>query len=182
MSTHLNTSSFAGGGHKEEWEVRVTINSVDYSTGTVIGLMEALNVPATSTTVVTYWEGEIIDFINHTLWTRKWQADLQTDLLHWKKFDALKGLNDQTIIHSFPGARHIHQKYIFMRWKEQFFVNMAAQDSGLTIAGFYYVCLRRKDGHIQGFYFDPSSTPYQKLTLLPHDEGKGVSFPEYSFA
>lgn len=180
MSTAITVAGF--GGHKEEWEVRVTINSVDLETGTIIGLMEALNVPATATTVVTYWEGEIIDFINHTLWTGKWQADANIDLQHWRKFDAFKGMDDRTIKHGFRSARHIHQKYIFMRWKERFFINMTAQDSGLTIAGFYYVCIRRIDGHIEGFYFDPSSTPYQKLVLHPWNEGRGVSFSDYSFA
>ncbi|CAG8770076.1 17135_t:CDS:2, partial [Acaulospora morrowiae] len=68
------------------------------------------------------------------------------------------------------------QKYIFMRWKEHYFVNVTAQESGLTIAGFYYICIRRSDGAIEGYYFDPVSTPYQKLTLKPLLEGNGVSF------
>ena len=37
--------------------------------------------------------------------------------------------------------------------------------AGLTIAGFYYVCLERASGRIEGFYFDPSSTPFQRLDL-----------------
>ncbi|KAH3969163.1 hypothetical protein HBI42_149070 [Parastagonospora nodorum] len=36
---------------------------------------------------------------------------------------------------------------------------------GLTISGFYYVCLRRSDGALQGLYFDPQSSPYQCLEL-----------------
>ena len=39
-------------------------------------------------------------------------------------------------------------RYIFMRWKEQFFVNVSA-DCGLTIAGFYYVCFDRELGTIE---------------------------------
>ncbi|XVE76400.1 hypothetical protein DITRI_Ditri12bG0169700 [Diplodiscus trichospermus] len=46
--------------------------------------------------------------------------------------------------------------YIFMRWKEQYFVNVRT-DSGLTIAGFYYVCFSCSDGSINGFYYDPNS-------------------------
>jgi hypothetical protein len=36
---------------------------------------------------------------------------------------------------------------------------------GLTISGFYYVCLRRSDGRVDGLYFDPQSSPYQCLEL-----------------
>jgi hypothetical protein len=36
---------------------------------------------------------------------------------------------------------------------------------GLTISGFYYVCLNRLDGSVKGLYFDPQSSPYQCLEL-----------------
>ncbi|KAF2850092.1 hypothetical protein T440DRAFT_499319 [Plenodomus tracheiphilus IPT5] len=36
---------------------------------------------------------------------------------------------------------------------------------GLTISGFYYVCLRRRDGALEGLYYDPQSSPYQCLRL-----------------
>lgn len=36
---------------------------------------------------------------------------------------------------------------------------------GLTISGFYYVCLRRSDGVVEGLYYDPQSSPYQCLRL-----------------
>ncbi|KAJ0713891.1 putative vacuolar import/degradation protein Vid24 [Helianthus annuus] len=47
-------------------------------------------------------------------------------------------------------------QYIFMRWKEQYFVNVGS-DCGLTIAGFYYVCFSCVDGSINGYYYDPNS-------------------------
>jgi hypothetical protein len=40
-----------------------------------------------------------------------------------------------------------------------------AEGCGLTISGFYYVCLRRDDGRIEGLYCDPQSSPYQHLVL-----------------
>jgi len=42
---------------------------------------------------------------------------------------------------------------------------------GLTISGFYYVCLRRSDGALQGLYFDPQSSPYQCLELESRQGG-----------
>jgi len=37
----------------------------------------------------------------------------------------------------------------------------------LTIAGFYYICISRQTGSIEGFYHDPHSSPFQKLQLRP---------------
>lgn len=36
---------------------------------------------------------------------------------------------------------------------------------GLSIKGFYYVSLRRSDGQLEGLYFDPQSSPYQRLEM-----------------
>lgn len=43
---------------------------------------------------------------------------------------------------------------------------------GLSISGFYYVCMRRGDGRCEGLYHDPQSSPYQRLELWP-ERGKG---------
>jgi hypothetical protein len=50
---------------------------------------------------------------------------------------------------------------------------------GLTISGFYYVCLRRSDGRVEGLYYDPMSSPYQCLKL--ESEGRG-RFATWEFA
>ena len=49
---------------------------------------------------------------------------------------------------------------------------------GLTISGFYYVCLRRSDGKLEGLYYDPQSSPYQCLKL---DSVRGGVFPAWEF-
>lgn len=81
------------------------------------------------------------------------------------------------------GARSVNltsHPYIFMRWKEKFFVNVSA-DCGLTIAGFYYICYSRADGSIQGFYYDPNSTPFQQLDLKPRTDGRhGYTFGSFT--
>ncbi|RUS16685.1 vacuolar import and degradation protein-domain-containing protein [Endogone sp. FLAS-F59071] len=162
-----------------------TIHDIDYKDGTVVGVMEALNVPATSNTVVTYWEGEIVDFVNHHLWTNNWHADMETDLDHWKRFEPFKSVEDKRIIR---GARSgnlpsdVRDDYVLMRWKEKYFVNISAMDAGLTIAGFYYICMRRCDGALEGYYYDPQSAPYQRLCLMPEPEGRGFGFAGYEFA
>lgn len=165
---------------QDRWEVKVVVHSLDQSTGTIVGLMEALNVPVASSTVVTYWEGEVVDFVNHNLWTRKWGATDEVDIEHWKRFDAFRDLRDSLTDES--SYSEVYERYIFMRWKEKFFVNILAQESGLTIAGFYYICIRRSDGFIEGFYYDPTSKPFQRLALYPLPEGNGHGFGVYTFA
>ena len=54
-------------------------------------------------------------------------------------------------------------------------------DCGLSIAGFYYVCLNRRDGSIAGYYYDLSSTPFQQLTLHAVAQGgHGHAFGSYT--
>lgn len=50
---------------------------------------------------------------------------------------------------------------------------------GLTISGFYYVCLRRSDGRVEGLYYDPMSSPYQCLMLESQRRGR---FGSWDFA
>ena len=78
---------------KEEWGVRVVIHGVNYRTGQITGSMEAINVPHAADTVVTYWEGEIIDYCNNSLWTNKWAASRETDVKHWNKLEAFSRLD-----------------------------------------------------------------------------------------
>ncbi|KAF1981475.1 hypothetical protein K402DRAFT_457990 [Aulographum hederae CBS 113979] len=52
------------------------------------------------------------------------------------------------------------------RWEAADGRGVAFEDGcGLTISGFYYVCLRRSDGMVEGLYCDPQSSPYQHLML-----------------
>ncbi|KAG0331416.1 hypothetical protein BG000_010935 [Podila horticola] len=181
------TSNLAGQrtGQMEEWDVKVTISAVDYDAATVFGLMEAMDVPMSESNVVTFWEGEIIDFENHNFWTKKWAAKAKTDLEHWKRLEAFQGVEEKYIIRGAKNGKfvgHISQKYIFMRWKEKHFVNTSEHTSGLTIAGFYYIAMRRSDGVIEGYYHDQQSTPFQHLCLQPTFEGRGFSSAIFELA
>ncbi|KAG0343593.1 hypothetical protein BG004_005190 [Podila humilis] len=165
-------------GQMEEWDVKVTISAVDYEAATVFGLMEAMDVPMSESNVVTFWEGEIIDFENHNFWTKKWAAKSKTDVDHWSRMAAFEGVEEKYIIRGAKNGKfvgHINQKYIFMRWKEKHFVNSSEHTSGLTIAGFYYIAMRRSTGSIEGFYHDQQSTPFQHLCLEPTFENRGFS-------
>ncbi|KAK7859791.1 glucose-induced degradation protein 4 like protein [Quercus suber] len=164
---------------EEAWRVNVRIQGCDLEHGYLCGTMEALNVPMADTPVVTFWEGEIVDTINYTFFTGKWEATPEDDKKHWDKFLSFAPFKSQV---EFDGGKTVdlsNYPYIFMRWKEQYFVNVGT-DCGLTIAGFYYVCFSCSDGSISGYYYDPNSSPFQKLELKSTNEGRsGFSFSSY---
>ncbi|KAL0451125.1 UNVERIFIED_CONTAM: hypothetical protein Slati_1668900 [Sesamum latifolium] len=163
----------------EAWRVNVRIQGCDLDHGYLCGTMEALNVPMADTPVVTFWEGEIVDTKNYTFFTGKWGATAEDDIKHWTKFPSFSPLLSQVEVDGGKSLDLSNYPYIFMRWKEQYFVNVGT-DCGLTIAGFYYVCFSCSDGSINGFYYDPNSSPFQKLELKSTNDGKsGFSFSSY---
>ncbi|KAI5391829.1 hypothetical protein KIW84_076576 [Lathyrus oleraceus] len=172
----------------EAWRVNVRLQGCDLEHGYLCGTMEALNVPMADTPVVTFWEGEIVDARNYTFFTGKWEAAPEDDIRHWTKFPSFSPLlvATSTLVScsqvEVDGGKSMdlsNYPYIFMRWKEQYFVNVGT-DCGLTIAGFYYVCFSCSDGSISGFYYDPNSSPFQKLELKATNDGRsGFSFSSY---
>uniref|UniRef100_A0A0E0MR87 Glucose-induced degradation protein 4 homolog n=1 Tax=Oryza rufipogon TaxID=4529 RepID=A0A0E0MR87_ORYRU len=149
--------------------------------------MEAVNVPLADTPVVTFWEGEIVDAKNYTFFTGKWEASPEDDIRHWSKFPSFTPLLSQIETDGGKSVDLSNYAYIFMvlhhltfhRWKEQYFANVGV-DCGLTIAGFYYVCFSCSDGSISGYYYDPNSSPFQKLELkCTNEKDSGFTFSSY---
>lgn len=97
--------------------------------------MEARNVPLAQGPIVTYWEGEVVDNVHHSFMTRKWGASAGTDLAHWGKFEGFgRDMAREAARHSGRCSGLAECPYVFMRWKERFFVDAPANCS-LTIAG-----------------------------------------------
>lgn len=66
----LSTRPCAG----EAWQLTVRIQGTDFKRGYLCGVMEALNVPSANSSVITFWEGEVVDNHNHSFFTGKWEA------------------------------------------------------------------------------------------------------------
>ncbi|KAF2125776.1 hypothetical protein P153DRAFT_378606 [Dothidotthia symphoricarpi CBS 119687] len=218
--------------HPDRWPVKVTLHTVDWHTMQLSATMEAYNVPshtatrASSSSITTFLEGEILDFRKYTLLTESFQSSAANDAMYWRKLPPLRDLRDEEVGRCLGSERwwsSVGREWIFMRWKERCFVrplnssftpppthhvptrtsttttprdaihsswppqqqshthtfrphhadrggdesHASFDDSGcgLTISGFYYVCLRRSDGRVEGLYYDPMSSPYQCLEL-----------------
>ncbi|KAI4240323.1 MAG: hypothetical protein LQ352_007661 [Teloschistes flavicans] len=174
-------------GEKERWPVKVKIHSVDYDSMTLTGSMEAYDVPdkdgaVKTPMIMTYLEGEIIDFNKYTLETKHYDTDETTDSLYWRMLEPFSKLTDDEMVQGLLSKKwmkdELRQKYILMRWKEKCFVSPEEASAVLSISGFYYISMRRSDGHIEGLYYDPLSNPFQHLALAP--EGRR-QFPTYEF-
>jgi len=163
----------------------------------------------TMTPIITYLEGEIIDFRTHTLQTTSYTSTIGDDTLYWQKLEPFSYYDSETLIHSLTSKKFLEklmEEYVLMRWKERCFIkggmggDVSTSGSGggsinsggddddgigigmggvglLTIGGFYFVSMRRSDGAVRGFYYDPKSTPYQELVLKPRKR----MFPTYDF-
>ncbi|CAG8091888.1 unnamed protein product [Penicillium salamii] len=172
----------------ENWPVKVTIHHINEEEMTLSGTMEAYNIPdKTSPThdahIVTFLEGEIIDFNKHTLETKNFKADADIDSTYWREMQPFKDMTDAEIARNLVSRKWITEElskgWILMRWKERCFITPTDARQGLTISGFYYISLRREDGHIEGLYYDPGSSPYQQLSLKP--EMTKMVRPAYDF-
>ncbi|KAI5303983.1 hypothetical protein KEM56_006988 [Ascosphaera pollenicola] len=173
QDTDQNTST----DHSEKWPVKVTIHDVNFRNMTLCGTMEAYNIPdkpltnQNGTHIVTFLEGEIIDFNRHSLRTRNFNSNLEIDANYWHSLEPFKDMSDDEMTEKLLNEDYMKhklgEKYLLMRWKERCFVSPSHERQGLTISGFYYICLRRSDGHIQGMYYDDGSSPYQLLNLDP---------------
>lgn len=146
--------------------------------------------------ITTYLEGEILDFRRHTFLTESFHNDVARDVEYWRKLPPFKNVPVSELAQRLLSRTFLAQvmeKYILMRWKERCFVrskqerangdgelaeDVIVESDGLTISGFYYVCLRREDGLIEGLYCDPASSPYQYLKLA---RVRGGGFPAWDF-
>ena len=147
----------------EDWEITLKILELNERTGTLCGyfiyLFSYMTANSLSHKVVTFLEGEIVDFKNFQFKTGKWNATIKDDDRYWNQ---LKRKGDG----------------VFLRLKEQSFIS--GNTEGLTISGFYY-CALRMNGSLEGIYHDPQCQPGQKLLLSKCSDAFGFSFPSYSF-
>ncbi|KAJ5085821.1 hypothetical protein N7532_010592 [Penicillium argentinense] len=172
----------------ENWPVKLTIHEINYSDMTLSGTMEAYNIPDKSSPthdahIVTFLEGEIIDFHKHTLETENFKADIDVDSTYWRKLPPFNKDTEPEIAKNLVSRKWHTEKmaegWILMRWKERCFITPTDSRQGLTISGFYYISLQRSSGQIDGLYYDPGSSPYQQLSLKP--ESERMVRPTYTF-
>ncbi|PRW45017.1 Glucose-induced degradation 4 [Chlorella sorokiniana] len=161
-------ASHLGPAKQEFWTVTACIQQYDRENGYICGTMCASDVPEAPSPVATFFEGEIIDNKNHSFYTADWDACTDTDFMHWSRLPGFSQLHTEVVRHGGRCPSLASHEYIYMRWKEQFFLQ--GNECRLSISGFYYMCVHRVTGEVSAFYFDPSSSPDQSLKLKARRE------------
>eukprot|EP00200_Dunaliella_tertiolecta_P009162 CAMPEP_0202383272 /NCGR_PEP_ID=MMETSP1127-20130417/48276_1 /ASSEMBLY_ACC=CAM_ASM_000462 /TAXON_ID=3047 /ORGANISM="Dunaliella tertiolecta, Strain CCMP1320" /LENGTH=236 /DNA_ID=CAMNT_0048982719 /DNA_START=171 /DNA_END=882 /DNA_ORIENTATION=- len=143
----FSSSRSPAAGAADDWQVSLQIHEFNLAQGYACGVMTAQNVPHRPEPIITFFEADIIDNKHHTFFTGgKWGASIETDIQHWSKFSGfVPTLRTQAGLHNGKCPALSTSGSVFLRLKEQFFVNARA-DCGLTIAGFYYVSAAAKPG------------------------------------
>lgn len=167
-------------GKGEQWSTAVTIQAYDHASGKLSGTMTATSVPLAVSPVVTFFEGDVIDNVNSSFYTTDWAATAETDLRHWERFRGFLSLRRDVLRYGGRAPGLAASGKVFMRWKELFFVS--GGECRLTIQGFYYATLDRATGSVEAFYYDPASTPDQRVCLEACTGHAGYSFPAHEIA
>jgi hypothetical protein len=117
---------YVANNRDENWPVKVTIHHINHEEMTLSGTMEAYNIPdKTSPThdahIVTFLEGEIIDFNKHTLETKNFKADADIDSTYWRELQPFKDLSDTEMARNLVSRKWVTEElskgWILMRWK-----------------------------------------------------------------
>ncbi|SCU86033.1 LADA_0D11804g1_1 [Lachancea dasiensis] len=147
----------------------------------ITGFFSIYGLTAHQPEITTFFEGfavtENLGFLSSSVPAHL--ADLTAtdgiDLEHWLSFPAFKEMCSQNGVLSavVDGAhRHsdyLHQRFIFMRWKERFLVPDAELGSveGASYEGYYYIVHDQFTGNILGFYYHKDAEKFQELELAP---------------
>lgn len=150
--------------------------------------------------ITTYLEGEILDLRRTSFLTERFTSSPQIDATYWRKLEPFRNFSSDSELASKLVSRsfltEMNREYLLMRWKERCFVRPlhdtetesvdggngenketpSESTCGLTISGFYFVCMRRRDGNVEGFYYDTQSSPYQYLCLERERGSGGVAW------
>lgn len=117
---------YVANNRDENWPVKVTIHNINFSEMTLSGTMEAYNIPDKSSPthdahIITFLEGEIVDFNEHTLETKNFKADADIDSTYWRELQPFKDLSDSEIAKNLLSRKwvteELAEKWILMRWK-----------------------------------------------------------------
>jgi len=163
-----NGSRFVGSQKSKGncYDVEVTLQHVDLENSYLCGYLRINGLTEEFPVMTTFFDGEIISE-RYPFLTRKWEADEEIDLKHWKKFDSFVQFTKTFNSDEFDYKELQKSDYVFMRWKEQFLIPNHKIDriDGASFAGFYYICFQKSTATIEGYYFYKTSEMYQSLDL-----------------
>ncbi|XP_055330986.1 glucose-induced degradation protein 4 homolog [Paramacrobiotus metropolitanus] len=148
------------------YDVEVVLHNVDLASSFLCGFLKIKGLTDEYPVLTTYFDGEIISE-RYPFLTRKWDADEEMDRKHWMKFSSFQPFNKTFNSDTFSYDVLKENDFVYMRWKEHFLIpdHNIRDINGASFAGFYYICLQKSLGTIEGLYYHRSSELYQSLSL-----------------
>ena len=101
----------------------MTLHHVDLENSYLCGYLKISGLTEEFPTMTTFFDGEIISE-RYPFLTRKWEADEQVDLDHWKKFSQFSLFSKTFNTDGFDYADLRKSNCVFMRWKVACYTNM----------------------------------------------------------
>ena len=97
--------------------LQVTLQHVDLENSYLCGYLKIIGLTDEYPTMTTFFDGEIISE-RYPFLTRKWEADEEVDVKHWKKFNSFNNHFSKTFnSDSFDYTELRNSDFVFMRWK-----------------------------------------------------------------
>ena len=162
-------------GHNT-YHVNIEVLQVDLPNSFLCGYLMIKGLADDWPNLSTFFEGEIITNC-HGFVTSKWNADKKIDQLHWQKFSSF----NPVYFDSYNPTIH-DSSHIYFRIKELFLVpdHRIKSISGASYSGFYYMCLCRTTGVLEGVYYHCNSEMYQMVKVVC-DETRRGGFDSFEF-
>lgn len=157
-------------GLQQKYRVDVCIHSVSLASHSAAGYLSIYNLTPQYPVLTTYFDAELINGGKHAFLTDRWSAEKAIDMRHWSRFPHFA----RHLMQTFEDDSYMTYDYaspensmLYMRWKEHFLVHDCRQRQleGASYDGFYYVCLDKHAGTIDGYYYHQTSAEFQQLKL-----------------
>ncbi|KAI3630145.1 hypothetical protein MIR68_011580 [Amoeboaphelidium protococcarum] len=167
-------------------DVGVQFLSQDFTRNLLYGYLTISGLTNNQATITTCFEAEMVDDVNSTFLTGKWDTDAQIDQIHWEQFESYKKLGidlnePSSINHQRVRSQLASSPYVYMRWKERFLYpdHKVKNIDGASYSGFYYVEYDIEQKRFTGYYYHQNSERFQKLSLHLQDGQKSISSYEF---
>lgn len=126
--------------------------------------------------LTSFFDGEFISE-KYPFLTKKWEASEETDREYWGKFQGFENYQSTFNSSEFDYKALAESDYVFMRWKEHCILSdddILRHINGGPIPGFYYICLTKSTGILEGCYYRKPSEKCEWFELNhvpPRTEG-----------
>ncbi|GAA6063440.1 hypothetical protein JCM10212_005613 [Sporobolomyces blumeae] len=164
---------------RNEYDVKVKIDTVDVESGTLTGTLEIRDLTPELDSLVTFFEGEIVSETGPGFLTNNYGATREDDMRHWKRFPPfVRNRLEQQMAGDKLNLKGASKKpYLFMRWKEKFVLPEHKVEAihGASFAGLYYLCLDFEPAASE--LFAEASPPLHRTTVPPSSRPFSITSP-----